>query len=58
MYVMKIKICVIKPNLYVIQTKFICYEENLYVVETKSSVLGVSAPAGACSLPKRDILIF
>ncbi len=58
MYVTR-KIYFINTNLYVLQTELICYkDEVIYVVETKSSVLGVSVPVGALSLPKRDILIF
>ena len=59
MYVIKIKFMFYKDK-FICYTNKICmlYRQNLYVVETKSSVLGLSAPAGAFFLPKRDILIF
>ena len=49
-----------KTNLYVITTKFICSKDNIYMLyRQKSTVLGLSAPAGAFfSQTKKGILIF
>ena len=59
MYVIKIKLCVIKTKLYDIQTKFLCYKDKIYMLQRqKSSVLGLSAPAGAFFSQKKTLLFF
>ena len=73
LYVAKTNLYVTERNMYVIKIKFMCYKDkficytnkicmlyrqNLHVVETKSSVLGLSAPAGAFFLSQRETLFF
>ena len=72
-YVAKTKLYVIKTNLYVIKTKSICKTKKIYVIKTKficskdkvymlqrqkSTVLGLSAPAGAFFSQKETLFCF
>ena len=65
-YVAKTKFICYKDKFICYKDKsYILYRQNLYVAKTKSicckdrksTVLGLSAPAGAVFLPNRDILI-
>ena len=48
-----------KTNLYVIKTKNICSKDKIYMLQRqKSTVLGLSAPAGAFFSQKKTLLFF
>ena len=47
-----------KRHSYLLMTQYSCFVLETDKIPLKSTVLGLSAPAGAFFLPKRDILIF
>ena len=47
-----------KRHSYFLITQYSCFVLEADKIPLKSTVLGLSAPAGAFFLPKRDILIF